>query len=133
MTKKPSESFREYAQMWCQTASQVQPALTEKDKMTIYMSTLSTTYHNKLIGHTGASFGNLVQTAERIEEWKNQGLPKALQINIKPYGRTNQEGISPIRGMKKAKKKFIQFQVYPLDASNPMFIQFLYFHLSPII
>lgn len=52
MTKKPSESFREYAQRWRQTASQVQSALTEKENVTIFINTmLSSTYYDMLIGH----------------------------------------------------------------------------------
>lgn len=79
MTKKPSESFREYAQRWRQTASQVQPALTEKENVTIFMSTLSSTYYDRLIGHAGASFANLVQTGERIEDGLKTGKIKDYQ------------------------------------------------------
>lgn len=32
------------------------------------MSTLSSTYYDRLIGHTNALFANLVQTAEHIED-----------------------------------------------------------------
>lgn len=51
-----------------QTALQTQPALTEKENVTIFMSTLSAIYYDRLIGHVGASFVNLVQIGERIED-----------------------------------------------------------------
>lgn len=65
MTKKPSEGFLEYAQRWRQTAFLVQPALTEKGNMNIFIRTLFVTYYDRLIDHAGASFTNLVQIGER--------------------------------------------------------------------
>lgn len=53
MTKKSSENFKEYAQRWRWAASQVQPALIEKQNVTILKSTLSSTYHDRHIGHAG--------------------------------------------------------------------------------
>lgn len=41
------------------------------------MSTLSATYYDRLISHAGASFGNLVQTGERIKD--------GLKIEIKEH------------------------------------------------
>lgn len=76
MKKKPSERFREYPQRWRQTPSQVQPALTEKENVTIFMGTLSWTYYDRLIGHASASFANLVQTGERIEDGLKTGKIK---------------------------------------------------------
>lgn len=81
MTKKPKESFREYAQRWWQTASQVQPALTEKENVIIFMGTLSSTYSDRLISHAGASFANLVQKGERrgrFQDRKNKKLSDAV-------------------------------------------------------
>lgn len=49
-------------------SSQVQPTLTEKENVTIFIGTLSSTYYGRLIGHVGASFANLAQTEERIED-----------------------------------------------------------------
>lgn len=65
MTKKSSEDFLEYAQRWRQTAFLVQPALTEKENINIFIRTLFVTYYDRLIDHAGASFTNLVQTGER--------------------------------------------------------------------
>lgn len=36
----------------------------EKDNVTIFMSIISLTYYDRLIGNAGASFVNLVQTGE---------------------------------------------------------------------
>lgn len=41
---------------------------TEKEDVTIFMGTLSSTYYVRLIGHTGLSFANLVQIGERLED-----------------------------------------------------------------
>lgn len=53
---------------WHQFASQVQPGLTEKENVIIFMTMLSLTYYDKLIGYAGTSFANLVQAGERIED-----------------------------------------------------------------
>lgn len=66
MSKKPSESFRDYAQKWSQT-SQVQLVHTEKENITIFMSNLSSMYYDRLIGQASASFTNMMQTGECIE------------------------------------------------------------------
>lgn len=68
MSKKPTESFREYMQRWCHTPSQVQTALTEKENVIIFTSTLSSPYHNRLIGQLSASFAYLILTGERVED-----------------------------------------------------------------
>lgn len=68
MNKKPNEIFREHTQNWCQIASQVQPPLTEKENGTTFMSTLSSTYYDRLIGLGSSSFANLVKIGERIED-----------------------------------------------------------------
>lgn len=66
-SKKPMEGFKDYAQRWQPNSFLVQPALTVKVKVTIFMSTLLSTYDDELIGHASVSFTNLVQTGESIE------------------------------------------------------------------
>lgn len=43
------------------------------------MSTLSSTYYDRLIGHIDASFANLVQTGEQIEDGLKTGKIKDYQ------------------------------------------------------
>lgn len=52
------------------------------------MSTLSSTYYNRLIGHAGASFANLVHIWERIEDNLKTGKIKDYQtlVNQSPNG-----------------------------------------------
>lgn len=104
MTKKPNESFQEYAQRWHQTASQVQPALTEKETITIFMSTLSLTYYIRLIGHAGASFANLVHTEEHIQDGLKAKKIKDYQKLLNSYHIAQEDRsrrISQIRGVRK--------------------------------
>lgn len=68
MSKKSSESFRIYTQRWRQTASQVQPILTKKENVIIFINVLSSTYYDRLIGQASASFANMVQTGGVIED-----------------------------------------------------------------
>lgn len=72
----------ERAEKWRQTASQVQSALTEKENVTVFMSTLSLTYYDRLISHVSASFTNLVQAAEYIEDSLKTGKIKDFQTLI---------------------------------------------------
>lgn len=64
MSKNPTE-FKEYAQRWCQTTSQLQ-SLIEEENVPIFMSTMPSSYYDRLIGHASASFANLVQSRKRI-------------------------------------------------------------------
>lgn len=50
-------------------------ALTEKRNVIIFMSTLSSMYYDRLIGHLSAWFANLVQ----IEEWIEDGLKTSIK------------------------------------------------------
>lgn len=95
---KTSSSFREYAQRWRQTTFQVQPALTKKENGNIFMSILSSTYYDGVIGHASASFTNLVQIRERIKDIlkikKDKGLPSALQLVVKWTGSSTKKNSS---------------------------------------
>lgn len=63
---------------WRQNASQEQSALTRKEKIAIFLSTLSLTY-DKLIGHASVSFTNLVQLGERkARRTHEDGLKKLV-------------------------------------------------------
>lgn len=61
MSKKPSESFREYAQRWRQTACQVYPIYEKGECDHLCL-------RHTMIGHSSASFTDLVQSGEHIED-----------------------------------------------------------------
>lgn len=77
MSKKPK-----YAQRWSHEASWVlvQPSLTDKAHVTIFLAALSTTYYDRLIGYFSGSFANLFQTGERIENRPKDGKPKEQKL-----------------------------------------------------
>lgn len=62
-----------------QTASQNQPAFTEKENVTDFMSTLSAMYYNRMIGHAITSFKNLVQAGECLKDRFKTGKIKDYQ------------------------------------------------------
>lgn len=77
MSKKPSET----SESLHKDGARLPPSATSPDwkgKVTIFMGTLLSTDYDKLIGHAGASFANLVQIGEIIEDsllrLKNKGL-----------------------------------------------------------
>lgn len=51
----------------------------EKENVTIFIGTLSSTYYDRLISHVGASSMNLVQNRERIEDGLKKGKSKDYQ------------------------------------------------------
>lgn len=123
MTEKSSESFKEYAQRWQQTASQVQPALTKKENVTIFMSILSATYYNRLIGYASASFTNLVQMGERIEDGLKKEKIKDYQTLFAslPWSRRFHEKDFPGKRNDKSEKK-----VHVISSQTPKYHQPVY-------
>lgn len=58
MSEKPSQRYSKYAQSACQTTSQVQPALVEKEEVSVFMSTLFSTNYDRLISHDSSLIWN---------------------------------------------------------------------------
>ncbi|KAA3473758.1 hypothetical protein EPI10_024114 [Gossypium australe] len=67
MEKKPSESFRQYAQRWREVAMQVQPPLLEKETTMLFINTLKAPFITHMIGSTTKSFADIVMAGEMIE------------------------------------------------------------------
>ena len=67
MEKKETRSFKDYAQRWSDIASQVQPALMEKETTFIIVNTLSEPYYDKMIGNIMRNFSKMVWSSELIE------------------------------------------------------------------
>ncbi|XP_016667411.1 uncharacterized protein [Gossypium hirsutum] len=66
MEKKPSESFRQYAQRWREIAMQVQPPLLEKETTILFINTLKAPFITHMIGNTTKSFSDMVMAGEMI-------------------------------------------------------------------
>ncbi|RDX73717.1 hypothetical protein CR513_46641, partial [Mucuna pruriens] len=67
MLKKEQEGFKEYAQRWRELAAQVQPPITEREMVTMFIDTFPFPYYDKVVGNVASSFADLVVVGERIE------------------------------------------------------------------
>ncbi|XP_016733766.1 uncharacterized protein [Gossypium hirsutum] len=67
MEKKPSESFRQYAQRWREVATQVQPPLLEKETTMLFINTLKAPFITHMLGNATKSFADIVMSGEMIE------------------------------------------------------------------
>ncbi|KAA3458454.1 gag/pol polyprotein [Gossypium australe] len=65
--KKPNEDFRQYAQRWREVATQVQPPLSEKETVKLFISTLRAPFITHMVGSTTQSFTDIVLAGEMIE------------------------------------------------------------------
>ena len=73
MSLGSSESFKEYAQKWRDLAGRMQPSLTDRELVNMFLGTLSGPFFNHLIGNSSAGFTNLILTGERIEAGMKSG------------------------------------------------------------
>src|ERR1051325_3913894 len=67
MSMVRDEKFKEYAQKWRDLAGRVQPPLSNRELVDMFMGTLSGPFFNHLIGNSSAGFTELILTSERIE------------------------------------------------------------------
>ena len=83
-----SEGFKEYAQKWRDLAGRVQPPLTDRELVDMFMGTLTGPFFNLLIGISSSGFTELIMTGERVESWIKSGkIPMASTSNAakKPF------------------------------------------------
>ena len=62
-----NEGFKDYAQKWRDLAGRVQPPMSERELVDMFLSTLSGPFFNHLIGSSFAGFTELILTGERVE------------------------------------------------------------------
>ncbi|EOY19365.1 Gag-pro-like protein [Theobroma cacao] len=87
MKKKPTESFKEYAQRWRNMASQVQPPLTKKETTVMFVNTLRAPYYERLVGSAIKNFADMVISGEMIETAIKQGkIERGDTANTKKGG-----------------------------------------------
>ena len=67
MSLGTGEGFKEYAQKWRDLAGRVQPPLTDRELVDMFLGTLSGPFFNHLIGSSSAGFTELILTGERVE------------------------------------------------------------------
>ena len=61
-----NEGFKEYAQKWRDLAGRVQPPLTDRELMDMFMGTLTGPFFNLLIGSSLSEFTELILTGEQV-------------------------------------------------------------------
>ena len=62
-----NEGFKEYDQKWQDLAGRVQPPLSERELVDMFLGTLSGPFFNHLIGSSSAGFTELIMTGERVK------------------------------------------------------------------
>ncbi|XP_016721860.1 uncharacterized protein [Gossypium hirsutum] len=94
MEKKPSESFRQYAQRWREAATQVQPPLLEKEITMLFVNTLKAPFITHMLGSATKSFADIVMSGEMIENAIRSGKIKVGENTRRsaPKKRENEVG-----------------------------------------
>jgi len=87
MSKKNSETFKEYAQRWRELVAQVEPPLHDKEMVNMFMDTLQSPFYEHMLASISSNFTDIVIIGERIEF----GL-KIGKITHGPTPVTNPEG-----------------------------------------
>ena len=67
------EGFKDYAQKWRDLAGRVQPPLSDRELVDIFLGTLSGPFFNHLIGSSSSGFTELILTGERVEDGIRSG------------------------------------------------------------
>ena len=84
-----NEGFKEYAQKWKDLDGRVQPPLSERELVDMFLGTLSGPFFNHLIRSSSAGFTELILTGERVEarikSGKNQKDTSASAAIKKPF------------------------------------------------
>src|ERR1051325_7604652 len=81
MSMGRDEKFKEYAQKWRDLASRVQPPLSNRELVDMFIGTLTGPFFNHLIGNSSAEFTELILTGDRIEAGIKSGK---IQVESSP-------------------------------------------------
>jgi len=73
MTKKSSETFKEYAQRWTELAAKFEPPLHEEEMTSMFIETLETPFYEHVLRSISSNFSDIVATGERIEHGLKSG------------------------------------------------------------
>jgi len=82
MTKSETETFKGYAQRWREVAAQVEPPLSDKEMLAMFISTVEHPFYKHMIGNVSSNFADIVIIRERIEGGiKKEKLTGILPLN----------------------------------------------------
>ena len=62
-----NEGFKDYAQKWRDLAGRVQPPLSDREFIDMFLGTLTCPFFNHLIGISSVVFTELIFTGEQVE------------------------------------------------------------------
>ena len=83
MTLGSSEGFKEYAEKWRDLAGRVQPHLTDRELVDMFMGALTGPFFNLLIGSSSSRFTELILTGEQVESGIKSGkIPMTTSSNV---------------------------------------------------
>src|SRR3954470_1902915 len=73
MSMGPKQSFKGYAQKWRDMAGRVQPPLSHRELVDMFMGTLIDPFYSHLLGSSSPGFTDLILTGERVESGIQNG------------------------------------------------------------
>ncbi|KAA3477880.1 hypothetical protein EPI10_011738 [Gossypium australe] len=91
MEKKPSETFRQYAQRWRDASVQVEPPLTKTEITVLFINTLKAPFYDKLVGNATKDFANVVISGELIENGIRNGMMEGSESSKRPVKKKEPE------------------------------------------
>ena len=85
IAQRDKESFKEYAQHWCEIAAQVVPPMGEQEMTKVFLKTLGSFYYERMVISASSDFSEMVSMGVRLEEdfregnlTKDKGTKKSL-------------------------------------------------------
>ena len=105
-----NEGFKDYTQKWRDLAGRVQPPLSERELVEMFLGTLSGPFFNHLLISSSTSFIELILTGERIEaSIKNGKIQKDASSSTtvrKPFaGKKEVVAVHPQRNQGRAERQ----------------------------
>ena len=104
-----NEGFKDYAQKWRDLAGRVQPPLSERELVDMFLGTLSGPFFNHLIGSSSAAFTELILIGEMVEAGiKSRNIQKDTSSAAirKPFiGKKEVVAVYPHRNQDRAERR----------------------------
>lgn len=82
MVMNEKELFKEYAQWWREFVAQVEPPLSEKEIIGIFVDTLRDPFFNRLVNNAASNFAHLVTIGDRIEKGLRGGKIQGAVVTL---------------------------------------------------
>ncbi|XP_060198907.1 uncharacterized protein LOC132627530 [Lycium barbarum] len=101
LTRKSTETFREYALRWRSEAARVQPPMNDREMTATFIECQAGIFYEKMIGMMGQKFTEVVRMGEALEEGIKSGKIQDL-IALQAMNKAIQSG--SINGIKKKKE-----------------------------